>query len=140
MSKEKKVELCAAEIMEVAKDLMFCVIADDVSLTSHRLGNCLSTLERVQYRLMRDILDQKDVLSLQDAKAQITALRSQVETMSGGLAKVISKADNWEESYWTMREKFLEYVAGWSPDNLDKVKDGLGPDRPEGTPATSSAL
>lgn len=142
MSKEKKVELCAAEIMEVASDLMFCVIADDVTLTSHRLGACLSTLERVQYRLMSDILEQKDVLSLQDAKAQITALRSQIDTMQGGLAKVINKADNWEESYWTLREKFIGYFAKNPEIGPTVPQELLGPDRPseDAAPSGDTAL
>lgn len=129
MTKEQMIRLSTAEILEVAKDLMFLVVADNATLASHRLGQCLSTLEKVQVRIMTDVLEQKDVLGPQESQMQIRALREQIATMEGGLAKVISAQGNWEESYWTMRDKFRTHLMGTNPELATPAL--LGPGRGE---------
>lgn len=106
---------------------MFLVVADNTALAGHRLGQCLSTLEKVQVRIMTDVLEQKEVLGPQEAQMRIRALLEQIALMEGGLAKIIERQDNWEESYWTMRERFRAHLLGTNPELATPAL--LGPGR-----------
>lgn len=94
---------------------MFLVVADNATLASHRLGQCLSTLEKVQVRIMTDVLEQKDVLGPQESQMQIRALREQIATMEGGLAKIISG----QNDHQAFRDKVKQAISdGWSREGL----------------------
>jgi len=128
MSHKNLVQLTAAECLEVGKDLMFCAIADNLEMSSHRLGSCLSTLERMQFRLATEILGQKDVLTVPQAQLELRALREQIATMEGGLAKVINKQNDWEEKFWGLREKIKSRLAGTLIDD-NELAGIIGPDQ-----------
>ena len=117
MSKEKIIHLAAAESLEVAKDLMFCVVADDVQLSSHRLGQCVQSLEQIRYRLRTSVLEQKDVMTSQDAEEVIKSLRQQISMMTVAAERAAAAARDKVQ----LRVHYHLEKAGWIPGDVSQL-------------------